>query len=277
MLQRTTSIASRASGNGRGGALQYDLFLINGRAATAIDPLTIPEGGRLRIRLVHAGNLIHTMHLHGHSFKIIATDGNPVPPVAQLLKDSVTIGPGERYDLEVDGTNPGVWAFHCHINNHAANGMSTLMEYDGARPVVDGDGGHGSHGASATLPAAGTSAPPAAITAPAANTAPPASTPSAANPHAAHSGGASTEIEQPLLDDRYSPARLTIQAGQTVSWVNNGRNLHTITSFTDLWDSGSLASGETFSFTFEKAGSYTFYCRQHLFTGMRGTITVQDR
>src|SRR5205823_9113994 len=109
-----------------------------------IDPMTITQGQHVRIRLINLGDLVHAMHLHGQAFKIIATDGNPVPAGAQFTKDTVTIGPGERYDLEIDGTNPGVWMFHCHINNHAANGMSTVLTYDGFHPYSDDTGmGHG--------------------------------------------------------------------------------------------------------------------------------------
>jgi FtsP/CotA-like multicopper oxidase with cupredoxin domain len=124
-------VRNREAGNGRGGALQYDQFLFNGKAGDAIAPLRIGAGERIRVRLINAGSLPHAVHLHGHSFKIIATDGNPVPPAAQLTKDTVLIGPAERYDLEVDGTNPGVWMFHCHMPNHQDNGMMTAMVYEG--------------------------------------------------------------------------------------------------------------------------------------------------
>jgi FtsP/CotA-like multicopper oxidase with cupredoxin domain len=124
-------LRNREAGNGRGGELQYDQFLLNGKAGDAIVPLEIAPGERIRVRLVNAGSLPHAIHLHGHSFKIIATDGNPVPPLAQLVKDTVLIGPAERYDLEVEGTNAGIWMFHCHMPNHQDNGMMTAMVYDG--------------------------------------------------------------------------------------------------------------------------------------------------
>ena len=50
-------------------------------------------------------------------------------------KDTVLIGPGERYDIELTGSNPGVWMFHCHMENHADNGMMTLIQYEGERPT----------------------------------------------------------------------------------------------------------------------------------------------
>jgi FtsP/CotA-like multicopper oxidase with cupredoxin domain len=144
-------VRTREGGNGRGGAFLPDLFLMNGKAGTAIEPIEVKEGERVRIRLINAGNQVHAMHTHGHSFTIIATDGNPVPPAAQLLKDTVLIGPAERYDVEVVANNPGVWMFHCHVNNHAANGMVTELRYAGTHPLAGGDHGP-AHGPSAPQP-----------------------------------------------------------------------------------------------------------------------------
>ncbi len=251
-------VLHRDAGNGRGGALQYDLFLMNGRAGTAIDPMSIAPGERIRIRLINLGNLVHAMHLHGQSFTIIATDGNPVPPAAQLLKDTVSIAPGERFDLTVEGANPGVWMFHCHINNHAANGMTTVLQYDGSTPVAGGTG-HESHGPAAPLPVAS------------ATPAPPTTAPATATPTA---GTTSTAGAVTLQDDRFVPSRVTVKAGTTVTWTNHGNNLHTVSSLDSLWDSGTLSHGSTFSFTFTAPGTYQYFCRQHFFQGMRGVVVV---
>lgn len=119
----------------RGGELGTDIFLINGRAHEGIPPITIAEGERVLVRVMNMGNLPHAIHTHNHSFRIVATDGNPVPEGMELLRDTVLVGPGERYDIELVGDNPGVWMFHCHMENHAANGMMTLIQYDGATPA----------------------------------------------------------------------------------------------------------------------------------------------
>lgn len=278
-------ILHRDAGNGRGGALQADLFLMNGRAGEAIDPMTISPGGRVRIRLINLGNLQHAMHLHGQSFRIIATDGNPVPKGFQFVKDTVLIGPGERYDLEVDGTNPGVWMFHCHINNHAANGMSTTLTYDGYQPFSSDLASHAAmHGAAAPLPESseGSAAPlpnsdtsgathqhdasPTPIVTPAAGAAAPSTTSGAA------AAAAPNTIS--MVDNRYVLSKLTVPVGTTVTWVNNGSNLHNTTSFDGLWDSGVQAHGESFQHTFTSPGTYKFICSQHGLEGMTGTITV---
>lgn len=60
-----------------------------------------------------------------------------------------------------------------------------------------------------------------------------------------------------------------------MTWVNQGTNLHTISSLNAEWESGNLENGERFSFTFTRPGSYAYICRQHLLQGMRGTIVVE--
>ena len=72
------------------GSSEGNYFTINGKAYPATEPITVAQGERVRIRLINPGQVAHPMHLHGHSFKIVATDGHPVPEVAQLTKDTVT-------------------------------------------------------------------------------------------------------------------------------------------------------------------------------------------
>lgn len=96
-------------------------FTINGRAFPATETINVQVGQRVRIRFINAGQFVHPMHTHGTSFQIVATDGHPVPDVAQLTKDTVAVAPGERYDIEFVATEPGMWAVHCHILHHVTN------------------------------------------------------------------------------------------------------------------------------------------------------------
>ncbi|MBU8915174.1 multicopper oxidase domain-containing protein [Bacillus sp. FJAT-29953] len=52
---------------------------------------------------------------------------NPNPQV----KDTISIAPGERYDLEFVADNPGAWPLHCHMGPHATHGMHTFIVYPG--------------------------------------------------------------------------------------------------------------------------------------------------
>jgi FtsP/CotA-like multicopper oxidase with cupredoxin domain len=203
------------------------------------------------------------MHLHGHSFKIIATDGNPVPPAAQLLKDTVLLGPGERYDLEINGTNPGIWMFHCHMPNHGDNGMMTALIYEGFSLPTDND--HHQGPPQAPAPANDHEQERSQTPAPA----------GAAQGVAAAAPANANRVTVSTVDDRYDPSALTVPVGSTVVWDNRGSNLHTATSFSGAWDTGTLQAGQQGAITFTEPGEYRYYCRQHLLGGMLGRIVVQ--
>lgn len=96
-------------------------FLINGKAFPATETVQVKKGDRVRIRFMGIGQFVHPMHLHGLPFKIVATDGYPVPEAAQLTKDTVLVSPGERYDVEFIATETGQWVLHCHILHHTTN------------------------------------------------------------------------------------------------------------------------------------------------------------
>ena len=79
---------------------------------------------RLRVRVRFVGSssgFIHPMHIHGGPFTIVETDGQPVPEAARLVKDTVNVAPGERYDVIWEARRPGKWLLHCHINHHTTN------------------------------------------------------------------------------------------------------------------------------------------------------------
>ncbi len=76
-----------------------------------------------------------------------------------------------------------------------------------------------------------------------------------------------------IVDFSFDPSSKTVQVGQKVKWANNGQAPHTTTSDDGTWDSGTLQPGDTFSFTFTSAGTYSYFCSIH--PSMHGTITVQ--
>lgn len=96
-------------------------FVINGKAFPATEAIEAKLGQRVRIHLINLGEVIHPMHSHGFATKVVGTDGHAVPEAAQILKDTVTVGPGERYDLDFVADNLGNWVYHCHILSHVQN------------------------------------------------------------------------------------------------------------------------------------------------------------
>jgi manganese oxidase len=113
---------------------KYDTYTINGMSYPWTKPLEISEGETLKLRLVNMGHSTHAMHIHGHHFKVTHKDGYPLP--AAYMADTVLIGPGERYDVLIEGHNPGIWMLHDHVGPHAMNdhiapgGMKTHLVYD---------------------------------------------------------------------------------------------------------------------------------------------------
>jgi plastocyanin len=98
---------------------------------------------------------------------------------------------------------------------------------------------------------------------------------------------ASANLQQATVsigDNFYNPETVTVNAGTTVTWTNNGILNHTVTSDTGVFDSGIatedlIGSGETFTFTFTTPGTYPYYCYLHGAAGgigQAGTVVVQQ-
>ena len=105
-------------------------YTFNGKGFPATEPLTAKLGERIRIRFMNEGMMIHPMHLHGMHMTVIDKDGWAQP--APWKCDTLNVAPGERWDVIVHCTNPGTWAFHCHILPHAESdhgmfGMVTAL------------------------------------------------------------------------------------------------------------------------------------------------------
>ena len=70
-----------------------------------------------------------------------------------------------------------------------------------------------------------------------------------------------------------NPTSVTIAVGATVTWENQDGMDHNVIANDGTFKSPDLGSGKTFSFTFEKAGTYTYSC--HIHPTMKGTVAVQ--
>jgi FtsP/CotA-like multicopper oxidase with cupredoxin domain len=102
-------------------------FTLNGKGFPATQPLVAKRGEKVLVRYMNEGLMIHPMHLHGMPMQVVAQDGYLLPQ--PYMCDTVNIAPGQRFDAIVEATEPGVWAFHCHILNHAesAHGMFGMV------------------------------------------------------------------------------------------------------------------------------------------------------
>jgi FtsP/CotA-like multicopper oxidase with cupredoxin domain len=109
-------------------------YSINDRALGSGEPIRVRQGQRLLIHFLNASAIENRrIAFAGHKMKVIALDGNPVP-TPQLL-DSVFIGAGERIDVEVEMTNPGVWVLGSTEKTLRESGLGVVVEYaDQHRP-----------------------------------------------------------------------------------------------------------------------------------------------
>ena len=99
-----------------------NFFTINGKAYPDTQMIQARVGDRIRFRFIGSnGAFIHPMHIHGGPFTVVETDGQPLPPAARYEKDTINVGPGERYDVIWQARKPGKWLLHCHILHHTTN------------------------------------------------------------------------------------------------------------------------------------------------------------
>jgi manganese oxidase len=103
---------------------EFNVLTVNARAFPGTAPLIAKLGDKVRIRL---GNLSamehHPIHIHGHAFNIVATDGGPIPQSAQRPDATVLVPVGSVRTIEFVANNPGDWPFHCHMTHHVMNQM----------------------------------------------------------------------------------------------------------------------------------------------------------
>ena len=95
----------------------------------------------------------------------------------------------------------------------------------------------------------------------------------------AASSYSSTKIPQPTTAEvkvdnfSFGPATLTVAVGTTVTWTNRDDIPHTVVSTEKVFKSKVLDTDEKFSFTFDKAGTYPYFCSIH--PKMTGSVVVQ--
>lgn len=123
--------------------------------------------------------------------------------------------------------------------------------------------------ASSTEPAR---APPPQTPVPAAAPAPQAQPATSARKGRRPKAHAATPGSVTIKDFSYGPAAVTVTAGDSVTWTNNGPTRHSATASNGSFDTGLLAKGKSASHTFTQAGDVSYVCSLHAF--MHGTVHV---
>ncbi|HVV85233.1 MAG TPA: copper oxidase [Kofleriaceae bacterium] len=102
----------------------FNVLTFNGKAFPATEPLVAEVGDLVRIRLGNLGPMDHhPIHLHGHAFDVVETDGGVVPPGARHPETTVLVPVGTVRVIELVAVAPGDWPMHCHMTHHVMNQM----------------------------------------------------------------------------------------------------------------------------------------------------------
>lgn len=102
----------------------FNQLAFNGKAFPATAPLVAEVGDLVRIRFGNLGPMdTHPVHLHGYAFKVVETDGGPVPPSARWPETTILLPVGAVRVVEFIAEHPGDWPMHCHMTHHVMNQM----------------------------------------------------------------------------------------------------------------------------------------------------------
>ncbi len=89
----------------------------------------------------------------------------------------------------------------------------------------------------------------------------------------AAAGGPAPPGPTSAIHDRiYAPAAITVAAGQTITWRNETLGPHTVTSTSELFNSGRIEGGTAYALKFSEPGTFDYYCTVH--PTMKGVVTV---
>jgi FtsP/CotA-like multicopper oxidase with cupredoxin domain len=124
--------ASLAKNMPHGYEVGYRYFTINGRMLGHGEPLRVKQGERVLFHILNgSATEIRSLALPGHSFKVIALDGNPVPHPAEV--PVLWLGTAERVSAVVEMNHPGVWTMGDLADDDRSHGMGIVVEYSGQK------------------------------------------------------------------------------------------------------------------------------------------------
>jgi plastocyanin len=85
------------------------------------------------------------------------------------------------------------------------------------------------------------------------------------------SAGTGDAVE--IVDFEFGPEEITVPAGTTITFTNEDSAAHTATADDSYFDTEELGKGDSAEVTFDDPGTYTYYCRFHVF--MKGSVVVE--
>jgi FtsP/CotA-like multicopper oxidase with cupredoxin domain len=122
--------ASMDKGMPHGFEVAYRYFTINGRMLGHGEPVKVKRGERVLFHILNgSATEIRSLALPGHTFKVIALDGNEVPTKTEV--PVLWLGTAERISAIVEMNHPGVWIMGDLADDDRKHGMGVVVEYAG--------------------------------------------------------------------------------------------------------------------------------------------------
>jgi FtsP/CotA-like multicopper oxidase with cupredoxin domain len=87
--------------------------------------LTFKRGRSVLLNIRNETAWWHSMHLHGHSFRVLSRNG--APELNRQWGDTVLLAPRDVVECAFVADNPGDWMLHCHVMNHQVSGLMTIL------------------------------------------------------------------------------------------------------------------------------------------------------
>jgi FtsP/CotA-like multicopper oxidase with cupredoxin domain len=126
--ERKTKEANARQEKPNGWEIGYQRFTINGKCLGYGEPVRVKEGQRVLFHFLNASATENIqLALPGHTFQVIALDGNPVPQPQSV--EVLELGTAERISAVVEMKNPGVWILGTPKDDDRKNGMGIVVEY----------------------------------------------------------------------------------------------------------------------------------------------------
>lgn len=128
----STMKASLNKGMPKGYEVGYGSFTVNGRMLGHGEPIRVKQGERVLLHILNgSATEMRSLALPGHSFRVLALDGNAVPnPVGVPV---LWLGTAERISALVEMNNPGVWILGDLDDDDRRHGMGIVVEYAGQK------------------------------------------------------------------------------------------------------------------------------------------------
>jgi FtsP/CotA-like multicopper oxidase with cupredoxin domain len=121
----------QAKEKAKGYEVGYDLFSINGKMLGHGEPIRVKHGERVLFHVLNgSAGEIRSLALPGHTFRVHALEGNPVPTPRDV--PVLWLGTAERVSTVVEMNHPGVWVMGDLADDDRKRGLGIVVEYAGA-------------------------------------------------------------------------------------------------------------------------------------------------